>query len=232
MGVLYGVGAGPGDPELVTRKSWRLVEAAEVVAYPTPQGGSSFVRSIMKDAISPEAIEIEISVPMVSETSQSEPNEITLAYDEGAKTIASHLEAGRDVVLLCEGDPLFYGSFIHLAERLKGKYRIEVIPGVTSVVACAAAHAHPLVSRRERLLVLPATLPDEVIKKSIKAAEAVAIMKLGRHLPRIKALLEEMNLIDHALYTSHASLPQALMLPLAEAPPDAPYFSMIILRKS
>ena len=225
-GTLYGVGTGPGDPQLVTRRAWALVETAKVIAYPAPDSGDSFARSIVAEAISPDAAEIPMIVPM--RTGRAPAQSI---YDEGAAEIAAHLDAGRDVVLLCEGDPLFYGSFMYLLVRLRDDYPVEIVPGVNSLSACAAAQAHPLVARSDVLTVLPATLDDEALGEAITGSDAVAIMKIGRHMPRMRALLGSLGLVDKARYTSHASLPHEKALPLALAPDDAPYFSMILVYK-
>ena len=225
-GTLYGVGTGPGDPQLVTRRAWSLVELAQVIAYPAPDSGDSFSRSIVAEAISPDAIEIPMLVPM--RTGRALAQSI---YDKGAGDIASHLVAGRDVVLLCEGDPLFYGSFMYLLVRLRDDFPVEIVPGVTSLSACAAAQSHPLVARSDILTVLPATLDDAALTDAIGRAEAVAIMKIGRHMPRLRALLGALGLAERARYTSHASLPHQRALALSDAPGDAPYFSMILVYK-
>jgi precorrin-2/cobalt-factor-2 C20-methyltransferase len=226
IGKLYGIGTGPGDPELITRKAWRLIAAAKVVAYPAPDTGQSFARSIVAEVIDPDAVEIPMIVPM--RTGRAPAQSI---YDDGAAAIAAHLDGGRDVVVLCEGDPLFYGSFMYLLSRLKSEYEVEIVPGVTSLTACAAAHAHPLVARNDILTILPGPLDDDVLENGIKAAEAVAIMKIGRHMPRIKALFERLGFVQKALYVSHASLGHQTQMPLAKAPDEAPYFSMILLYK-
>ena len=225
-GTLYGVGTGPGDPQLVTRRAWHLIEMAEVIAYPAPDSGESFARSIVADAIRPHATEIAMIVPM--RTGRAPAQDI---YDSAADDIAAHLEAGRDVVLLCEGDPLFYGSFMYLLVRLRDRFTVEIVPGVNSLSACAAAQVHPLVARSDRLKVLPGPLDDAELASSIESAEAVAIMKVGRHLPRIRALLTRLGLREKALYTSHASLPHQACHALADAPQEAPYFSMILVYK-
>ena len=226
LGMLYGVGTGPGDPELVTRKAWRLIEQAGVIAYPSAEGGDSFARSIVSEAISPDAIEIEMPVPMVSGRAPAQA-----IYDEGAAAIRVHLEAGRDVVVLCEGDPLFYGSFMYLLARLRDDFETQIIPGVTSMTACAAAHNHALVARADVLTVLPGTLDDAALTARIHETDAVVIMKIGRHLGRLRDLLTRLGLADQALYVSHASLPHEKALPLSQAPDKAPYFSMILLYK-
>lgn len=225
-GTLYGVGTGPGDPQLVTRRAWSLVESAQVIAYPAPDSGESFARSIVAEAISPDAVEIPMVVPM--RTGRAPAQSI---YDKGAGDIAAHLAAGRDVVLLCEGDPLFYGSFMYLLVRLRDDFPVEIVPGVTSLSACAAAQSHPLVARSDILTVLPATLDDAALTDAIGRAEAVAIMKIGRHMPRLRALLGALGLVEQARYTSHASLPHQRVLALGDAPDDAPYFSMILVYK-
>lgn len=224
-GTLYGVGTGPGDPQLVTRIAWSLIESAKVIAYPAPDDGVSFARSIVADAISADAIEIPMVVPMRSGRMPAQS-----IYDQGAEAIKTHLDAGRDVIVLCEGDPLFYGSFMYLLARLRD-YDIEIIPGITSMTACAAAEAHPLVARNDILTVLPAPLDDATLEAGIKSAEAVVIMKVGRHLPRIRSLFDRLGYGETARYVSHASLPYQNCHKLSDAPDDAPYFSMIILYK-
>ena len=223
---LYGVGAGPGDPELVTRKAWQIVSSAKVVAYLSAAGGGSFARTIMADAISDDAIEIEIPVPMVSGRAPAQS-----IYDEGAAAIEAQLSSGHDVVMLCEGDPLFYGSFMYVLARLRPRFPTVVIPGVTSMTACAAVHNHALAARNDRLMVIPAPLDDDAIADSIKGVDSAVIIKVGRHLPRIKALLNALGLMEKAFYVSHASLPHEHACPLASAPDEAPYFSIVFLYK-
>lgn len=225
-GILYGVGTGPGGPDLVTRRAWSLIERATVIAYPAPDHGESFARSIVAEAISDDAVEIPMVVPM--RTGRDPAQSI---YDEGATAIARHLDAGVDVVVLCEGDPLFYGSFMYILARLQPGYDVEIVPGVTSVTACAAAHAHPLVARNDVMTILPGPLDDEQLTQHIVAADGLAIMKIGRHMARLKALFSRLGYLEKALYVSHASLAHQTQMSLAEAPDEAPYFSMIILYK-
>ena len=225
-GTLYGVGTGPGDPELVTRRAWRLIEQTEIIAYLAPDNGAGFARSIVADAISSKASEIVIRVPMRPGRAPAQK-----IYDDGADNIALHLDEGCDVVMLCEGDPLFYGSFMYIMERLKCAYKVEVVAGVTSVTACAASHLHPLVARNDSLIILPGPLENAILRARIEIAEAAVIMKLGRHMPRVRALLTDMRLADQTLYVSHASLAYEVRCHLADAPDDAPYFSMLLIYK-
>ncbi|SMY06497.1 precorrin-2 C(20)-methyltransferase [Flavimaricola marinus] len=225
-GVLYGVGLGPGAPDLLTLRAARLVEGARVIAYPTLAGGASFARSIVADLIPDGAEEIVMDVPMTVERAPAQA-----AYDAGAARISEFLAGGRDVVCLCEGDPFFYGSFMYLFARLSGAFEVQVVPGVTSVTACAARAGLPLVARNERLTVLPGPLPEPELRARIEGAEALAIMKVGRHLPKIRALIADLGLLDRAVYVERVSLPDEVVCPLAEAPERAPYFSMILLTK-
>ena len=225
-GMLYGVGLGPGDPELMTLKAARLIGGAEVIAYPTLEGGDSFARAIAADLIEDGTQEIAISIPM---SVKREPAQA--AYDAGAAAIAAELEAGKDVVVLCEGDPFFYGSFMYLFSRLSDRFECEVVPGVTSVTACAAALQSPLTARNEVLTIIPGPMDEDAMEARIAAAEAVAVMKVGRHLPKIKRVLDRLGLTDHAGYVERASLPEEVVLPLSEAPEKAPYFSMILVTK-
>lgn len=225
-GTLYGVGLGPGDPDLITRKSARLIENATTIAYPTLAGADSFARSIAADLIGPNTSEIRMDVPMSTEREPAQ-----LAYDQGAAQIAAALDTGEDVICLCEGDPFFYGSFMYLHARLADRYQVEIIPGVTSITACAARAAMPLAARNERLTVLPGPLPKAELKARIEGAESVVIMKVGRHLAKIRAVIEGLGLTDQATYVERATLPQEVVLPLRDAPEKAPYFSMILLTK-
>lgn len=225
-GKLFGVGLGPGDPELMTLRAVNLISQAKVVAYPALAGGESFARSIASAHISETAREIVMDVPMTVERSPAQN-----AYDEGAQKIAEQLELGLDVVCLCEGDPFFYGSFMYLFARLSGTFECEIVPGVTSVTACAASAKMPLAARNERVTILPGPLPESELRNRIEGAESVAIMKVGRHLAKIRDVIADLDLLDQAMYVERASLPEEVVVPLAQAPENAPYFSMILLTK-
>ena len=225
-GTLYGIGLGPGDPELMTLRAHRLISAAQVIAYPALAGADSFARSIAADAIPKGVQEIVMDVPM---TTEREPAQA--AYDTGAVQISEALEAGLDVVCLCEGDPFFYGSFMYLFARLSDRFRVEVVPGVTSITACAARAGMHLAARNERLTVLPGPLPEEELRARIEGAESVAIMKVGRHLAKIRAVIDALGFTGQATYIERASLEDEVVCPLVDAPEKAPYFSMILLTK-
>ncbi|MBL6930776.1 MAG: precorrin-2 C(20)-methyltransferase [Rhodospirillales bacterium] len=226
-GVLYGLGLGPGDPDLVTIKAAAVLADITVIAYVTPlknaAAGASFARAIAAPHLGGEKIEITIPIAM-----NENPAPGQLAYDQASREIAGHLDAGRDVAVLCEGDPLLYGSFMYVLERLNESYKIVTVPGVSSLGAAAAAANLPLVSRHQSLAVVPATLPEAEIKSRIAAANAAAVFKVGRNMAKVKRVLDVLGRMDGAIYIERASLPEVRVLPLADAPDDAPYFSMIL----
>jgi precorrin-2/cobalt-factor-2 C20-methyltransferase len=223
-GKLIGLGTGPGDPELLTLKAIRLLRQASNIAYVALPDTPGFARQIVASYIAPTVSEIRIEVTM---TTDREPAQ--LSYDRGAQLIAEVLNGGHDVICLCEGDPLFYGSFMYLAARLSKQFRVETIPGINSVSAASATAGLPLVARNEVLTVLPATLPDARIEAGFAHADTVVLMKLGRHAPRIKALAERLGLTG--VYVERATLPTGRVLPFKDAPDDAPYFSMALFTK-
>ena len=226
-GRLFGLGVGPGDPELLTLKALRLLRAVPVVAYPAPEHGNSFARSIVAAWIERHQREIAIRFPM-----RPGPPPVEI-YDGAAAELAAELEDGRDVALLCQGDPLFYGSFINVFTRLAGRYQIEIVPGVSSLTACAAAAATPLVSRDDTLAVIPATLDEDQITARLAASESVAIVKLGRHIAKVRRVLDRLGLLDGAVCIEHATLPTQRVAPFACINPDrAPYFSTVLIATS
>jgi precorrin-2/cobalt-factor-2 C20-methyltransferase len=225
-GRLFGIGVGPGDPELLTLKALRLLRAAPVVAYPAPEQGDSFARSIVAIWLNVRQREIAIRIPMQP---VAPPAAI---YDAAAAKLAIELDRGDDVALLCQGDPLFYGSFIHLFTRLASRYRIEIVPGVPSITACAAAASTPLVTRDEALAVVPATLGEAEIARRLADSDAAAIVKLGRHFLKVRRVLRELGLLDSALYIERATLPTQRVAPFATVDAgEVPYFSMALIRR-
>ncbi len=223
-GTLFGIGLGPGDPGLITRRAAALIEAATVIAYPTLAGGTSFARGIASDLIPTHVREIVIDVPM---TTAREPAQA--AYDRGAAEIAEALSCGDDVACLCEGDPFLYGSFMYIHARLADRFNVEVVPGVTSLTACAARAEIPLASRDGQLTVIPATLPDHELARRIEDADCAAVLKVGRHLSKVRTVIERLGRLDQATYIARATLAEEHVCALTDAPETAPYFSMILI---
>ena len=224
-GTLYGLGIGPGDPELITLKALRLLERTSVLAYPAPEEGESLVRSIVADHLDGHHEEICIRMPMVAARFPAQE-----VYDRAAAELGRHLDAGRDVAMLCEGDPFFYGSFMYMFGRMSDRHAVEVVPGVSSLMACAATLGAPLAARNDVLSILPATLSSRALEQRIRDVDAVAIIKVGRHLQRVRAVIEAMGLTANARYVEHATMASEKILPLASVGEStAPYFSMILL---
>jgi precorrin-2/cobalt-factor-2 C20-methyltransferase len=225
-GRLFGIGVGPGDPELLTLKALRLLRAASVVAYPAPEQGDSFARSIVAMWLDVGQREIAIRIPM-----RPAPPPAAI-YDAAAAELATALDRGDDVALLCQGDPFFYGSFIHIFTRLAGRYPIEIVPGVPSITACAAAASTPLVTRGEALAVIPATLGEAEIARRLCESDAAVIVKLGRHFSKVRRVLRELGLLDSALYIERATLPTQRVAPFdCVGADEVPYFSMALIRR-
>jgi precorrin-2/cobalt-factor-2 C20-methyltransferase len=226
-GKLYGLGLGPGDPDLITLKAHRILTRCPVIAYPAPDTGPSFAREIASQWITSAQLEIPMIMPMRVERYPAQE-----IYDKACEELARHLSAGSDVAVLCEGDPFFFGSFMYVFERLQGRFEVEIVPGVSSVMAGAAALQRPLTARNDIFTVIPGPVETDEMRARIEEAGAVAIMKVGRHFKRIKALVEEMGLLSSAGYLERVSLENEKIMPLAAVEEDsAPYFSLILIYK-
>ncbi|TVP62133.1 MAG: precorrin-2 C(20)-methyltransferase [Nodularia sp. (in: Bacteria)] len=224
-GRLYGIGVGPGDPELLTLKALRLLQAAPVVAYQSAVDKESIARAIVSQYLTGNQIEVLFHLPRALE-----PETATLIYDKEVEPIAEHLAAGRDVVVLCEGDPFFYGSFMYVFTRLSEHYETEVVPGISSLMACPVALGVPFTYYNDIMTVLPAPMPAEELITHLLATDAAAIMKLGRHFTKVRDVLYQLGLASRALYIERATMTQQRIIPLDEVDPDqVPYFSMIII---
>ena len=223
-GNLYGVGIGPGDPELLTLKAHRILTSVPVIAYPTMENGKVLARAIVADYIRPEQIEVPMPLPFSVERS-SQPY-----YDIAAEKIAEHLAIGRDVAVLCEGDPMLYGSFMYIFNRLSDRFHTEVIPGISSTFASAAMLGAPLTYRNDVLSIMPATLEADILRDRLAVVDAAIIIKLGRHFAKIKLVLQELNLFERALYIERATLPNQVIKPISEVDPSqVPYWAIVMI---
>ena len=224
-GRLYGIGVGPGDPELLTLKGLRLLQSVPVVAYQSAIDKDSIARAIVSQYLSGNQIEVLFHLPRALE-----PETASAIYDQEVAPISEHLAAGRDVAVLCEGDPFFYGSFMYVFTRLSEQYQTEVVPGVSSLMACPVALGVPFTYYNDIMTVLPAPMPAEQLTTHLLATDAAAIMKLGRHFTKVRDVLHQLDLASRALYVERATMAQQRIVPLDEVDPDqVPYFSMIII---
>ncbi|CCI25901.1 Precorrin-2 C(20)-methyltransferase [Microcystis aeruginosa PCC 9809] len=224
LGKLYGLGIGPGDPELLTLKAHRILTTVPVIAYPTLESGKVLARAIVSDFIRPEQIEILMPLPFSVERS-SQPH-----YDIAAENIAEQLNLGRDVAVLCVGDPMLYGTFMYIFNRLCDRFSIEVVPGISSVMASAAMLGVPITYRNDVFSIMPATLEAEILRDRLVFIDAAAIIKLGRHFAKVRDILDELGLLERALYIERATLPNQQIIPITEVDPEAAtYWSLILI---
>lgn len=224
-GTLYGLGIGPGDPELITLKALKYLRAAPVLAYPAPLKGESLARRIVQPHLPGEQSEIVIRT---SYDENRQPAEA--AYDKAAEEMAEHLGAGRDVALLCLGDPFLYGSFQYLFARLGDRFLVEVVPGVSAPAAGSAAAQLALAAGNDCLALIPATLDEDVIAARLEGFDAAVIVKVGRHFAKLHGLLKRLGLAEKARYVERVSMAEERILSLDEVDADtASYFSMILL---
>ncbi|MDH0143400.1 precorrin-2 C(20)-methyltransferase [Aquipseudomonas alcaligenes] len=237
-GRLLGLGVGPGDPELITLKALRLLQSAPVVGYFVAkakankgQGGNAF--GIIEQHLTDAQRRLPLVYPVTTE--KLEPpltyeDVIADFYDTCAAQIALELDAGRDVAVICEGDPFFYGSYMYLHDRLAERYEAEVVPGVCSMLGCASVLGTPLVYRNQSLSVLSGVLPEEELEQRLRSAEAAVVMKLGRNFDKVRRVLQRLGLAERAHYVERATMHNQQIVPLDQVDPLAsPYFSMILV---
>jgi precorrin-2 C20-methyltransferase/precorrin-3B C17-methyltransferase len=232
-GTLWGVGLGPGDPELVTVKAARLIAEADVVAYHSARHGRSIARGIAEPYLRPGQIEEHLVYPVTTETTDHPAGYAGAMedfYRESADRIAAHLDAGRNVALLAEGDPLFYSSYMHMHTRLTERFDAVIVPGVTSVSAASAATGIPLVQGDEVLTILPGTLPVDELKRRLADTDAAVVLKLGRSYPAVREALSSAGRLDEAFYVERASTPKQRVMAAGEVDDQTvPYFSLAML---
>ena len=226
-GILYGIGVGPGDPELITLKAKRLINDSDVLAYPAPETGDGLALKIVRSLLhnTPRLLPLRIPISLSSSPAHH-------AYDLSAKLLEHELDSGNSVAVICVGDPFFYGSFMYLFERISDRYKTEIIPGVSSPMACAAALKIPLVYRNEILTILPASIEESELENRILNTDAAAIIKVGRHLPKIRRVLRHLRLEKYSLYIEHATMNNQKIIQLEKIDSQkVPYFSMVLVRK-
>ncbi|KQX42046.1 precorrin-2 C(20)-methyltransferase [Devosia sp. Root436] len=231
-GKLTGVGTGPGDPDLLTLKAVRAIESADVVAWFAKQGNVSNARAIVADRITNQ-IEEQLGYPVTTEIDRRHDDykAMTAAfYEEAAQRVAAHLDAGRNVAVLSEGDPLFYGSYMHIHVRLAPRYDTAVIPGITAMSGCWSEAGLPLVQGDDILSVLPGTLDEVDLCTRLNNTDGAVIMKVGRNLPKIRRAIEAAGRLDSAVYVERGTMANGHSMRLADKADDvAPYFAIVLV---
>ena len=231
-GRLIGVGVGPGDPELLTLKALNALESADVVAYFAKAGNVSNARRIVEGHLN-GAEELPLLYPVTTEIPKEQAayrDAIADFYDVSAAAVSSYLDDGRDVAVLSEGDPLFYGSYMHIHVRLNRRYRAEVIPGVTGMSGCWSSAAAPITHGDDVFTVLPGTLPEVELERRLSDSDAAVVMKIGRHLPKIRRACERAGCLDRAIYVERGTMTNSAVMKLTDKlDMTAPYFAIVLV---
>ncbi len=232
-GKLIGVGVGPGDPELMTLKAVRALAEADVIAHFAKAGNTSHARAIAAQHLRPGITELPLLYPVTTELpacSSGYRKALRDFYDDAAATLTAHLEAGRVVAVICEGDPLFYGSYMHVHTRLAARFPVEIVAGVTGMSGCWSAAGMPIAQGDDVFTVLPATLPEDELARRLTDADAAVVMKVGRHLSKLRRALKTSGRLARAIYVERGTMADAKMIPLSAKPDDdAPYFAVVLV---
>ncbi|ALK09583.1 precorrin-2 C(20)-methyltransferase [Blastochloris viridis] len=232
-GTIYGVGLGPGDPDLISLKAARLVTQADVVAFFRKPDRPGHARTIVEGMLKPGATEMALEYPVTTEIAADDPaygEALRPFYQASADRLAALAAEGRDVVVLCEGDPFLYGSFMHLHSRLKDRAKVEVVPGISGMAGCWTAADQPMTYGDDVLVVVPATLDEGSMIAQIETADALVVMKIGRNLAKVRRALSIAGFLDRAIYVERGTMADQVVMPLTDKDDDeAPYFAMVLV---
>ena len=232
-GTLYGVGLGPGDPDLMSLRAHRLLGATAHVAYFRKAGRSGQARRIVEGLLDPHVCEFAMEYPVTTEIPLSDPryNEILAAfYTECTTHLLGLLHAGHNVVVLCEGDPFFYGSFMHLHSRLKDQAQVQVVPAITGMSGAWTATGSPITWGDDILTVLMGTLPEDTLASHMARSDALVVMKIGRNLQKVRRATDRAGRLGSAWLVEHATMPNENVSRLSEVDDTtSPYFSIVIV---
>jgi len=230
---LIGVGVGPGDPELLTLKAVRSLENADVIAWFAKSGNASNARNIVMRFLRPAAVELPLLYPVTTELPTQDPayqETIRGFFDASAARIADHLHAGRTVAVLSEGDPLFFGSYMHIHVRLSKRFPTDVVPGITAMSGCWSAAGLPITQGDDVLTVVPGTLSADELVRRLRQNDPTVVMKIGRNLPKVRRALIEAGRLESAIYVERGTMQNQKLMPLAEKEDDrAPYVALVLV---
>ncbi|EKE45387.1 precorrin-2 C20-methyltransferase [Oceaniovalibus guishaninsula JLT2003] len=230
---MHGVGLGPGDPDLMSVRADRLVRGARNVAFFRKAGRAGRARAIVADMLRPDVAEIAMEYPVTTEIPLDDPRYnacLSAFYADAADRLAALAQAGEDVIVLCEGDPFFYGSFMHLHVRLTGRVPVATVPAITGMSAAWTATGQPITWGDDVLCVLMATLPEDDLVRGMDGADAVVVMKIGRNLDRVRRALDRAGMTDRAWLVQCAAMPEQSVTRLADFDGrTVPYFSIVLV---
>ncbi|NLS28116.1 Precorrin-2 C(20)-methyltransferase [Sphingomonas sp. S2M10] len=232
LGTIHGVGLGPGAPDLLSVRADRLVRGARHVAYFRKAGRPGQARRIADGMLRADAIELPMEYPVTTEIPLSDPRYNTILaafYADCTDRLLALAQAGEDVVVLCEGDPFFYGSFMHLHTRLSGRVPVAVVPGITGMAGAWNATGQPITWGDDVLTIAMATLPEAELVRRIRDTDALVVMKIGRHLGKLRSAVAAAGREGEAWLVEHAAMPEQRVTPLAEATQVTPYFSILLI---
>ncbi|WP_294332792.1 precorrin-2 C(20)-methyltransferase [uncultured Sphingomonas sp.] len=232
MGTIHGVGLGPGAPDLLSVRADRLVRGAAHVAYFRKAGRPGQARRIAEGMLRADAVELPMEYPVTTEIPVSDPRYnacLSAFYADCTERLLALARAGEDVVVLCEGDPFFYGSFMHLHSRLSGQVPVAVVPGITGMAGAWNATGQPITWGDDVLTIAMATLPQEELVRRIRDTDALVVMKIGRNLAKLRRAVAEAGREGEAWLVEHAAMPEQRVTPLADATSVTPYFSILLI---
>ena len=231
-GTLIGVGVGPGDPGLVTLKAIAALKRADVVAHFAKMGNPSNARTIIAAHLN-GAEELPLLYPVTTEILRTDAvyrDALRGFYDEAANAIAARLDEGRTVAVIAEGDPLFYGSYMHLHVRLSARYQTEIVAGITGMSGCWSSIGTPIAQGDDVFTVLPGTLPEYELERRLADTDAAVVMKIGRHLAKVRRALDRAGRLDRAIYVERGTMANASVMKLTDKLDTfAPYFAMVLV---
>jgi precorrin-2/cobalt-factor-2 C20-methyltransferase len=232
-GTLYGIGVGPGDARYMTLRAAALVRSVDVLAYFAKKGRQGNAREIVSALVAPGRRELKFVYPVTDEIPADHPDyreQISVFYRDTASVIEQELTGGRSVGLLAEGDPFFYGSFMHMWRRLDDRVPVEVVPGVTGMSGCWTRANAPITWGDDILTIVPGTLSEESLGQRLAASDAAVIMKIGHNLGKVRRAVEAAGMMDRAIYVERGTMADERILPLRECDgEDGTYFSMVII---
>jgi precorrin-2/cobalt-factor-2 C20-methyltransferase len=232
-GTLYGIGVGPGDVRYLTLRAAGLVREVDVVAFFAKRGLQGNARGIVDPLIKPGRTELRLEYPLTDEIPPEDPvyqEQITQFYEESGEALAELLRQGKSVGLLAEGDPFFYGSFMHMWRRLKSDFPVEIVPGVTGMSGCWTRANAPITWGNDILSVLPGTLGEDQLTRRLAETDAAIIMKVGKNLEKVRRAVTAAGLLGRAIYVERGTMEGEQIMPLSECPDGSgPYFSMVLI---